>query len=183
MNAFEELIGSLLERQGYWVRTSYKVNLTKPEKAAIGRPSSPRWELDLIAYKPGTSDLQVVECKSYLDSRGVCARDFNESDQYGAKRYKLFNDRTLREVVLRRAVSQLVEDGMCSPEPRATLCLAVGRFATPVDEERVGVHFKENGWKLFTIEWITAGLQDLSKSGYENSTVSIVAKLLKGRGL
>jgi len=50
MNAFEALIALLLRRQGYWVQTSFKVKLTKAEKRRIGRPSSPRWELDLVAY-------------------------------------------------------------------------------------------------------------------------------------
>ena len=71
MNSFESLVGMLLEREGFWVRHSVKVNLTKEEKRNIGRPSSPRWELDLVAYKGATNELKIVECKSYLDSVGV----------------------------------------------------------------------------------------------------------------
>jgi hypothetical protein len=51
MDSFETLVGSLLEKDGYWVRTAMKVDLTKEEKRKIGRPSTPRWELDLVAYK------------------------------------------------------------------------------------------------------------------------------------
>jgi len=39
---------------GYWVRTSVKVDLTKEEKVQIGRPSSPRWELDIVGYSDAT---------------------------------------------------------------------------------------------------------------------------------
>ena len=31
MNAFEQLVGKILEHQGYWVRHSLKVNLTKAD--------------------------------------------------------------------------------------------------------------------------------------------------------
>ena len=43
MDSFETLVGFLLEKDGYWVRTSVKVGLTTREKKKIGRPSSPRW--------------------------------------------------------------------------------------------------------------------------------------------
>ncbi len=42
MDAFESLTKTPLEREGFWVRSSFKVNLTKEDKKAIGRPSCPR---------------------------------------------------------------------------------------------------------------------------------------------
>lgn len=180
MNAFESLVASLLEQEGYWVRTSFKVDLTKAEKRAIGKPSSPRWELDLVAYKPDCNDLRVIECKSYLDSKGVQARDFNEAGKFNARRYKLFNDRTLREVVLNRAVRQLVGSGMCRPEPQVVLCLAAGRICSDADESRLAALFTEQKWVLLTKKWILDGLRTMSRSGYENSAASIVAKLMEG---
>ena len=71
MDAFEKLIAEILWAEGYWVRTSVRVNLTKEEKVRIGRYSSPRWELDVVRYRGRRNALQVIECKSYLDSRGV----------------------------------------------------------------------------------------------------------------
>ena len=56
MDSFETLVGSLLEKDGFWVRTSVKVELTAEEKRKIGRPSSPRWELDLVAYKAKSNE-------------------------------------------------------------------------------------------------------------------------------
>lgn len=61
MDAFEAVVATVLERDGFWVRTSFKVNLTKDDKIAIGRPSSPRWELDIVGYRPGDNLLRIVE--------------------------------------------------------------------------------------------------------------------------
>jgi hypothetical protein len=55
MELFEGIIKTLLEHEGYWVRQSFKVNLTKEEKRAIGKHSIPRPEIDLLAFKPGTN--------------------------------------------------------------------------------------------------------------------------------
>src|SRR5215213_3406188 len=102
MDAFENVVAMLLERSGYWVRPGYKVNLTKEEKRAIGRPSCPRWELDIVAYKGTSNELLVVECKSYLDSKGVGISGFDGSDDSATKQYKLFNDEVLRRIVFNR---------------------------------------------------------------------------------
>ena len=74
MDAFEQLVSEILWIEGHWVRTSVKVELTKEEKKIICRPSSPRWELDIVAYCGRDNVLRVVECKSYIDSRGVALR-------------------------------------------------------------------------------------------------------------
>jgi len=68
MDSFEQVVATILGRNGYWVRTSVKVALTPDEKREIGRPSAPRWELDVVAYSGSRNELLVVECKSYLDS-------------------------------------------------------------------------------------------------------------------
>jgi hypothetical protein len=50
MDAFESVIAMLLRREGYWIHPSFKVELTKEEKRQVGKHSTPRWEIDLIAY-------------------------------------------------------------------------------------------------------------------------------------
>ena len=105
MDAFESLIETLLNREGYWTDSNLKVELEKAEKRKIGRPSSPRWELDVVGYQGNSNELLVVECKSYLDSRGVLFRNGKFSNP---SRYKLFTERTTREVVLGRLEEQLV---------------------------------------------------------------------------
>ena len=71
MQGFEALIAEILEAEGYWVRRGHKVGLTKEDKQEIGRPSSPRWEIDVLGYRAPENLVLAVECKSYLDSPGV----------------------------------------------------------------------------------------------------------------
>jgi len=70
MDAFEHIVAAILDREGYWTRKEVKVEITKDEKKQIGRPSSPRWEIDVVGYKAAMNEIWVVECKSYLDSKG-----------------------------------------------------------------------------------------------------------------
>src|SRR6185295_1642542 len=99
MDSFESLVATLLRRDGYWIWPSFKVELTKEEKRAIGKHSSPRWEVDLVAYKGATNEVLAIECKSYLDSGGVL---FRKGCFDPPHRYKLFCDAKLRQVVLDR---------------------------------------------------------------------------------
>ena len=89
VDAFEQLVAEILWMEGYWVRTSVKVELTKEEKRLIGLPSAPRWEVDVVAYNARDNFLRVVECKSYFDSVGVRASAFDGSNADHATRYKL----------------------------------------------------------------------------------------------
>ena len=178
MNSFEALIALLLEREGFWVKPSFKVALTKEEKRRIGRPSSPRWELDLVAYKGATNKVFVVECKSYLDSRGVLADGFLGDNETHLSRYKLFNDDVLRDTVLARLAIQLVEAGLSAESPKVQLCLATGKIATTKDRTRIHDHFTEMDWLLFDEVWVRAGLIEVASSGYEDEVAAIVAKIL-----
>src|SRR3546814_20140353 len=75
MDAFEELVAEVLRADGYWVHRGYKIDLAPEDKRALGNPSMPRPEIDLVAYKAGTGELLTLECKSYFDSGGVHARE------------------------------------------------------------------------------------------------------------
>ena len=74
---------------GYCVRTSVKLGLTKEERVRIGRPSSARWKLDIVGYSGRDNVLCVVECEGYLDSRGVVLRAFDGPDAKSAEHCKL----------------------------------------------------------------------------------------------
>ena len=176
MDAFESVVAALLERKGYWTRTSVKVDLTKEEKRQIGRPSSPRWEIDVVAYKGSTNSLLAVECKSYLNSPGVRLSSFDGSSETEANRYKLFNDERLRTVVFNRLSIQLFESGFCPKPPQITLCLVAGKIYQ--DVKPIQEHFKKNGWELWDVDWLRSELEILAKSGYDNTVVAIVSKLL-----
>lgn len=176
MDSFEHLVSSLLQRKGYWTKTRVKVELTREEKHKIGRPSSPRWEIDVVAYKAATNHLFAVECKSYLDSYGVRLSGFNGTNEQQASRYKLFNEEVLREVVLGRLESQMTARGFCQQNPTVTLCLAAGNIYN--QREEIAALFEDNGWKLWDAEWLQEELAALSESGYEDSVEAIVTKIL-----
>lgn len=179
MDAFESLISMLLRHEGYWTTPSFKVELTGEEKRKIGRPSSPRWELDLIAYKGQTNEVLMVECKSFLDSPGVL---FRNGGFEHPRRYKLFTDDVLFEVVQNRLREQLVTTGACAPSPRITLCLAVGKLDRRTEADSMKQHFDTRGWRLFSPDWVREHLLTASKAGYENDVAFVVSKLLlRGR--
>ena len=176
MDSFESIVKTIFENKGYWVKTSFKVDLTKEEKRKIGRPSCPRWELDVVAYKGGNNELLVIECKSYLDSPGVKAEGLKNGKH--KERYKLFNEETLREVVFSRLISQLVESGSCQKSTKVKLCLAAGKVATNKDRVEISEYFKTKGWKFYSDEWMKKELVNLSESGYENEVAMVTTKLL-----
>jgi hypothetical protein len=178
MDAFESVVSQILWRDGYWVQSSVKVELTKEEKIAIGRPSSPRWELDLVGYSGLRNELLVVECKSYLDSFGVQYRAFDGGDDRLTKRFKLFNDGTLRTVVLERLWRQLLDRGLIGGLPDVKLALVCGKIVRDKDRQLLRDHFDRNGWLLWDAAWLRQKLQMMSAGGYENSPVAVVAKLL-----
>lgn len=176
MDAFEALIAMLLRHEGYWVTPSYKVNLTKEEKVLIERASSPRWEIDLLAYKPSTSELLAIECKSYLDSTGV---DFRNGEFRFPKRYKLFADEHLWSVVRKRLSVQLLKSGTILPKTTINLCLAIGKRAGKCDQKGMESHFAKRRWRLLQPEWIIEQLEKAATQGYENDIAFVVAKLLQ----
>lgn len=176
MDSFEQVVATILDREGFWVRTSVKVALTQEEKREIGRPSSPRWELDVVAYSGRRGELLVVECKSYLDSYGVRSTSFDGPKAEEETRYKLFSDDVLRRVVLARLEAQLVDQGFCPAGTKATLCLAAGKiYGDPAPLRAI---FEKNGWRLFESGWFVDGLRRLADESYDNSVASVVAKLL-----
>ncbi len=178
MDAFEQLVSEILWMEGYWVRTSVKAGLTKAEKVAIGRPSCPRWELDIVAYSGGENLLRVVECKSFLDSRGVGISSFVDPTPTEASRYKLFSEETLRAVVLNRLAEQLVASGACAEKPSVRLGLACGKITSDADRDAIRAHFEMHNWDLLDEPWLRTRLKRLASGGYENQVSAVVAKLL-----
>lgn len=178
MDAFESVVSEILWRDGYWVQTSFKVELTKDEKIAIDRPSSPRWELDVVGFSGRRNEVLVVECKSYLDSPGVAFRAFDGSDKSFAGRFKLFNDPRLRDVVFNRLKDQLFDAGLVSKNPSVRLALVCGKIVRERDRDLLREHFERNGWLLWDDAWLKERLRTMSQGGYENSPVAVVSKLL-----
>jgi hypothetical protein len=182
MDAFEATVAKVLEASGFWVRPSYKVELTKADKVALGNPSMPRPEIDVLAYHPARNEVIAVECKSYFDSDGVNANDVLSSDAKYAERYKLFNREPLRAMVLQRLQEQLCAKGLCLPAPRVRLGMAVGHFKSDKDRATLNREFETRAWVLFTDQWLRERVVELAVAGYDNSVVVSVAKLLLRSG-
>jgi len=176
MDSFESIVKTIFENNGYWAKTGFKVNLTKEEKQKIGRPSSPRWELDIVAFKGGTNEILVIECKSFLDSYGVKADSLRSGK--GKERYKLFNDKILRDVVFASLKNQLVDSRACPKNITIKLCLVAGKVASKRDREALAEHSKKNNWCFYSDEWIKKELIRLAKIGYENEIAIVATKIL-----
>lgn len=176
MDSFESIVKTIFENNGYWVKSCFKVELTKEDKQKIGRPSSPRWELDVVAFKGGNKEILVIECKSYLDSTGVKVESFKNGKYQ--ERYKLFNEEILRNVVLNRLMSQLLESGACPEGTTVKLCLAAGKVASQKDREALANYFHSKGWYFYSDEWIKNELINLANSGYEDEVAIVTTKLL-----
>ncbi|MBX7112628.1 MAG: hypothetical protein K1X87_12390 [Dehalococcoidia bacterium] len=176
MDSFESVIAGMLRRQGYWVWPRFKVLLTKEEKKAIGRPSSPRWEIDLVGYRGSTNEVLAMECKSFLNSTGVTLDSVTNSKS--DTRYKLFREPILWDTVSQRLVSQLVQSGACAPDPIVRLGLATGHIRNGRDRLLLKEHFESRGWILWDDHDVARQLRELKTSGYEDEIDAVVAKLI-----
>jgi hypothetical protein len=174
MDAFESVVAMLLRQNGYWTIPNFKIELAPEEKKAISRKSSPRWEIDIVAYKGAENKILAVECKSYLDSRGVV---FKDGSLQPTSRYKLFSEPRLREVVLNRLSDQLFKSNFCPKTPVVQLALATGKIAKTTDMKALKACFDNNKWILFDVDWIQSELRALEKSRYENDIAFVAAKL------
>lgn len=182
MDALEQVVATILRHDGYWVWPSYKVSLDKATKRRMGKPSTPRWEIDVLAYKGGTNELLAIECKAYLDSPGVHwtpALGFRDSN-----RYKLFTDASVRDEVLAALKDQVVQSGACAKSVIPTLVLAAGKItsATRKAQPELDATFARNGWRFFPPEYIRERIVRLAASGYHNDVTTYAAKLLLAGG-
>lgn len=108
MDHFESIVATLLEAEGYWVRRSFKVSVTKEEKRQIGKHSIPRPEIDLLALHFSKNEVLALEAKSFLDSPGVKLAQLNEEHEVPEGRYKLFTSERYRTIVLSRLHQDLI---------------------------------------------------------------------------
>lgn len=179
MDAFEQIAARLFEVQGYWTRIGYAVELTKAQKASIGQPSLPRPQLDVLAYKPATNELLIIECKSYLDSRGVSIAGFHGQPAAEKDVFKMFNRQPLRELVITSLLGQLRREGLLvGEEPTVRLVLVAGKVHA-AEEPKLRALFAERGWSFIGPSEVAAGVRAFADRGYENDVITIVTKVLE----
>lgn len=179
MDYFEATVKTLLESEGYWVRQSFKVNLKKDEKHEVARPSTPRPEIDLLAYKPGCNEILAIEVKSYLDSNGVSLESIRQvhDDPPATGRYKLFTCTKYREVVFRRLAQDLVESGMLDKPLRVRLGLVAGKVHKK-EEKALADYLQGLGYFFWGPSDVRTRLAAFADAAYENDPVVIAAKVL-----
>ncbi|MCQ9076721.1 hypothetical protein [Vibrio harveyi] len=177
MDYFESILKTLLETEGYWVKQSFKVNVTKHEKRDIGKPSIPRPEIDLIAYSPKENRVIVMEVKSYIDSSGVRLDDLTVETEIPEGRYKLFTCSNYRKIVFNRLKLDLVQLGLCNEDTTFVLALAAGNVYRSQSTE-IKQLFDHKSWVFWSPELIKDKVIKLSSSGYENDPVIITTKIL-----
>ena len=179
MDAFEVIAARYFEVNGYWTRIGVKVELTKPEKVALNNQSMPRPEIDVIAWKPATNELLIIECKSYLDSFGVRAEALHGRNDVKDDKFKLFNRAPLREMVVRALIRQLRDEGLLgAEEPSVQFVLVAGKIYSD-HESRVHELCSAAGWRLITPSELADGVRKFADRGYENDVITVVTKLLE----
>lgn len=177
MDYFEGIIKTLLEHDGYWVRQSFKVNLTKQEKRDIGKHSIPRPEIDILAFKPKENIVLVLEAKSFLDSPGVDVEKLKEKYEIPTGRYKLFTCAKYRKIVFSRLKKDLRASGMADGKTKLILGLAAGNVYKSKSDE-IKKLFNKNKWFFLSPEEIKEKVSALALKGYENEPAVITAKIL-----
>jgi hypothetical protein len=177
MDHFESIIATLLEADGYWVRRSFKVNVTKEEKRQVGKHSIPRPEIDLLALHFSRNEVLALEAKSFLDSPGVKLAQLQEEHEVPEGRYKLFTSKHYRSIVLTRLLQDLVACGMARTDTKVSLGLAAGKVyqgqSGPIRE-----FMEKNKWLFWSPEDIKHKVTVLAERGYENDPAIITAKIL-----
>lgn len=177
MDYFESIIATLLEAENFWIRRSFRVNLTKEEKRQIGKHSIPRPEIDLLAFDFSKNVVLALEVKSFLDSPGVKLAALQLEHDVPEGRYKLFTSERYRTIVLSRLHQDLVDFKMANAKTRITLGLVAGKVYRGQSDE-VCEHMKQNRWFFWSPEDIKQRVTALAKEPYANDPAMITAKIL-----
>ena len=177
MNHFEGVIKTILEHDGYWVRQSFKVELTKQEKRDIGKPSLPRPEIDLLAFKQSENKILALEAKSYLDSSGIHFNELQKRYDTPEGRYKLFTCCKYQRILLDRLMDNLINIGMADMNTHIILGLVAGKVHKSMCDE-VQEYFNKNNWFFWGPDDVKNKLNELAQSRYENDPAIITTKIL-----
>jgi hypothetical protein len=123
--------------------------------------------------------LLLVECKSFLDSRGVMLAGFEVGPNFAKDVYKLFNRPQLRTIVIRAVVRQLRSDGLIvGPRPKVMLALVAGKVYAQ-DEDALRRLFRKHRWLFIGPSEVAERIRRFATRGYEDDVATIVTKILE----
>lgn len=179
MDYFESIAKTLLEDDGYWVRQSFKVNLTPAQKRQIAAEkwSIPRPEIDLLAFKASLNEVVVFEVKSYFDSGGTTLNALAAQDDIPQGRYKLFTCLNYRKIVLDQLRADLLASGLIDAKTQLRLGLIIGKVRKS-DLDGITALCEQNNWVFWGPDKIRDRVAKLADKGYENEPAVITAKIL-----
>ncbi len=177
MDAFEQLVGQLLEYEKYWVQHSVKVDLTVLEKEKIGKKTTPRPEIDIAAFDIPNNTVYLLEVKSYLDSPGVKFESVIADTEVQEGRYKILTSRNYQNVVSERLLQDWRASGHVNPDTKISFGLVAGKVQNKKETD-LEKYFENKNWLFWGPTILKKKLEELSKKGYENNAVTIAAKLL-----
>jgi len=177
MDAFEKIIGQLLQDEKYWVKHSVKINLSLEEKRSINKPSTPRPEIDIVAYDVNRDTVYLLEVKSYLDSPGVPYDEVAIEQIEQSGRYKLLTAKNYRNVLSASLRRDWLEQGLIGAKTAISFGLIAGKIYRGQEQEMVD-YFKKKEWLFWGPNLIREKMVLLADKGYENNAVTIAAKIL-----
>ncbi len=177
MDAFEKIIGQLLEEENFWVRHSVKINLTPEEKRSINKPSTPQPEIDICTYDVNRDIVYLLEIKSFLDSPGVRYNEEDIEQNEKAGRYKLFTAKNYRNVLSANLKRHWIEHGLIRNQTKISFGLIAGNIYRGQEPEMIE-YFNTQGWLFWGPTKIREKMVLLAGKGYENNAVTIAAKIL-----
>lgn len=177
MDAFEEIAGTLLLNEKYWIRHSVKVNLTKEEKVEIGKPTTSRPEIDIVAFDVVQNILFLLEAKSFLDSSGVIYEEVIEINENPSGRYKILTSEKYQKTIVARLRSDWLYAGIINEKTEFRFGLIAGNINKNKELE-LKKYFTEKNWFFWGPTILKEKLTALSQKGYENCIITIAIKLM-----
>lgn len=177
MDAFEALVGKLLENERYWIQHSVKVNLTIQEKEIIGKKTIPRPEIDIVAFDVPNNKIYLLEVKSFLDSPGVHYESVVQNTQIAEGRYKILTSSHYQTIICKRLLEDWKETGHVNDQTTVSFGLIAGKVQKKREND-LAAFFDSKSWLFWGPTILKNKLEALAQKGYENNEVTIAAKLL-----
>ncbi len=181
MNAFEHIVELYLQEKNYWTRHSVKVELTKADRAKLKLPTTPRAEIDLVAYNPVSDVLVLIEVKSYFDNPGLTIGELNGTDKNNANRCKLLNNKLFQKVVTDRLVEDFLNRKLIKKSTEIKYALAVGKVQQK-SLTAVKAYLTKNKKKkylYFDPSDIKQTIKNLAEKGWEDNIIIVTAKITR----
>jgi len=177
MDAFENIVAQLLIEDDFWVMTSVRVDLTKEEKKEINKPTTPRPEIDIIAFNLKNNTLFLIEVKSFFDSRGVVFSELQKKSDIQKGRYKLLTSDKYRNIISKRLFEDLNKKGLINTKTKISYGLIAGNVYQNKESE-IKEYFNSKKWLFWGPSEIKSKVIKLSSKGYENNPVTIASKII-----